>query len=394
MPLRVTVSNYRCLSSADWTLNPGVSLLVGPNGSGKTTLLEVVSLLRDALERGTRAAVDEHGGPGTIINLRGEGAEKAEVAAIVDECSWQIELRPRGGEMTIAHRVIAGAKQIVEKLPAALTRADTNLSATLTINNQTFRSPAAMFNPTLLLAEPGTNSSPELKTIADQAPDAIRPLLNTIGGYFLHGGYFIRSLRVNGSRISSDVRLDRDGTNAFSVLRNWRDARATHARWEFVISGLKEAFPESFEEIEFETAGQTVAGRIFAPGTQKSIGTYFAPDGLLTGLLHLTAVASTPDGGALAIDEFENSLHPYAICALLDHVRSWSESHGTSITLATHSPVLIDQFKDEPQRLLVMDSGGEVRPVPVSAMRDPEWLAHFSLGDLYARGEFGSQAHH
>jgi predicted ATPase len=392
MPLRVTVNNYRCLSSADWTLDPGVSLLVGPNGSGKTTLLEVVSLLRDALEKGTRAAVDEHGGPGTIINLKADSAEKAEVAALLDDCSWQIELRPRGGEMTIAHRVLTGGKQIVEEEPPVRSLFGGNIYSVgpiIDYQPTTFAS-----KPTFLLVEPGTSGSPELKMIADQAPEAIRPLLNTIGGYFLHGGYFIRSLRVNGSRISSDVRLDRDGTNAFSVLRNWRDARATRSRWDFVISGLKEAFPESFEEIEFETAGQTVAGRVIAPGTEKSIGTYFAPDGLLTGLLHLTAVASTPDGGALAIDEFENSLHPYAICALLDHVRSWSKSHGTSITLATHSPVLIDQFKDEPHRLLVMDPGAEVRPVPVSTMRDPEWLAHFSLGDLYARGEFGSQARH
>ena len=149
------------------------------------------------------------------------------------------------------------------------------------------------------------------------------------------------------------------------------------------------------EELEFEFAGQDGCGENHrAACTETPIGAYFAPDGLLTGLLHLTAVASTPPGGAIAIDEFENSLHPFAIRALLDHIRSWSSQHQISVTLASHSPVLIDQFKSEPDRLLVMDPGAEVLPVPISTIRDPEWLAHFSLGDLYANGEFGAQAPH
>src|SRR5204862_7719071 len=112
----------------------------------------------------------------------------------------------------------------------------------------------------------------------------------------------------------------------------------------------------------------------------------------LTGLLHLTAVASAPPGGAMAIDEFENALHPFAVRALLDHIRTWADDHGTAVTLATHSPVLIDQFKADPSRLLVMDTTPELGPTAVDKLRDPEWLAHFSLGDLYARGEFGAQA--
>jgi predicted ATPase len=392
MPLRVIVENYRCLAQADWTLQTGVSLLVGPNGSGKTTLLEVPALLSDAIAKGTRTAVDEHGGPGTIVNLKVATAEYARIRAAVDDCSWEVELRPRGGDMTIAHRIVKGGKQIAE-VPTTYPLFDGRFVSIGAVQAAGGLYPITQA-PSFQLVEPGEESSPDMKSLVDHAPQVVDALAKGILGYLLHGGYWVRSLRVNGSRVSSDVRLDRDGTNAFVVLRNWRDARAMRPRWDFVLSGLKDAFPESFDDIEFESAGQAVAARFFAPRVSKSVGAYFAPDGLLTGLLHLTAVASTFDGGAVAIDEFENSLHPYAIRALLEHIRTWASAHSISVSLATHSPVLIDQFKDQPDRLLVMDPASPVVPVAISKMRDPEWLAHFSLGDLYASGEFGAQAPH
>jgi predicted ATPase len=377
MALRVTVENYRCIARADWTLEPGVSLFVGPNGSGKTTLLEVPSLLRDAIEKGIQSAVDEHGGAGTIVNLRSSTAESARIKATVDDQSWELILRPWGGPDGVTHTIIVGGKQLT-----AAYGAGTGLAALLDPT------------PSVVPAEPGDDTSPELKFVVEHAPESVAPLREAIASYLLRGGYWVRLLRLGGSRMSSDLRLDRDGTNAFSVLRNWRDARANKPRWDFVLAGLRESFPESFEDLEFQTAGQTVAANIFVPRVKQGISAYFVPDGLLVGLLHLMAVASTPDGGAVAIDEFENALHPYAIRALLDHIRSWASQHQISVTLATHSPVLIDQFKQEPDRLLVMDPGAECVPVPISKLRDPEWLAHFSLGDLYANGDFGAQAPH
>ena len=41
---RVTVSNYRCLKTADVPLNEGLNVIVGNNECGKSTLLEAVHL--------------------------------------------------------------------------------------------------------------------------------------------------------------------------------------------------------------------------------------------------------------------------------------------------------------------------------------------------------------
>jgi predicted ATPase len=143
--------------------------------------------------------------------------------------------------------------------------------------------------------------------------------------------------------------------------------------------------------LDFEVAGQLVSGRIVTPKPDVHIATYFAANGWLIALLHLAAVASTQLAGAVAIDEIENGLHPHAIRRLIQGMRDWAAQTGISIVLSTHSPVVLDQFKEEPDHLFVMEPGRERLPMKLDDLHDPEWLAHFSLGDLYAHDEFGAQ---
>jgi predicted ATPase len=220
---------------------------------------------------------------------------------------------------------------------------------------------------------------------------AFRPLVMMLQGYRFYQAYDLASIRINGSQMSADEYLHPDGRNVFSVLRNWRDRKETRPRWQFVIDSLKAAFPDTFEDLDFEMAGQTVSGRIVAPRPDVRIATYFAANGWLIALLHLTAVASTEPAGAVAIDEMENGLHPHAIRQIIEAMRDWAVQTGICIVLATHSPVVLDQFKAEPDHLFVMEPGRERTPVQLDELHDPEWLAHFSLGDLYTHDEFGAQ---
>jgi recombinational DNA repair ATPase RecF len=56
-PVRLIVRDYRGLREVDWTIEPGVSLLVGPNGSGKTSVLSALGFLREAYDGGVAQAV-------------------------------------------------------------------------------------------------------------------------------------------------------------------------------------------------------------------------------------------------------------------------------------------------------------------------------------------------
>ncbi len=365
MRVTLTVEHYRALRKVQWTLPRGVSALVGPNGSGKTTLLDIAELLRHTLQHDVTRAIDARGGPGNLRNAYAGREDRVKLGISLDSLSWQLELSPKGAFTTplVGERGALGAATLFDR------------------------------NAPQSVAGFRTDDARTLLGRFSETPEgaAFRPLVTLLQGYRFYQAYDLASIRLNGSQMSADEYLHPDGRNVFSVLRNWRDRKETRPRWQFVIDNLRAAFPDTFDDLDFEMAGQTVSGRIVAPRPDVRIATYFAANGWLIALLHLTAVASTEPAGAVAIDEMENGLHPHAIRQLIEAMRDWASQTGISIVLATHSPVVLDQFKSEPDHLFIMEPGRERTPMQLDEIHDPEWLAHFSLGDLYTHDEFGAQ---
>lgn len=344
------------LQPLDLTLEPGRILgVLGPNGSGKTTLLDVPQFLRQAAQGDVRKAIDDRGGPGELRNVRAASDALISLGVGLAELSWQLQLSPKGASQNPLYREIARAGED-------------------SILDQSASEPRTL-----------------LRLISDH-PDgvALQPLLRLLDSYRVYRAYALDRLRRSGSQSSSDAFLYPDGANLFSLLRNWRDRPEDRERYDFVLSGLRAAFPGSFADLGFEFAGQTVSGLIIGPGGER-LSTFGAADGWLTALLHLCAVASAERGGLLSIDEPENGLHPFAIREVLAAMRAWCEPRAITAVLATHSPVVLDQFKEEPSRVLVMEPGEESVPVALDQIHDPDWLAQFSLGYLYAHERFGQQ---
>jgi predicted ATPase len=176
------------------------------------------------------------------------------------------------------------------------------------------------------------------------------------------------------------------------MLRLWSERRELRPRYEFVLSGMRAVFPDVFEDLDFVTAGQTISLRIYRPGDESPVSVTHEADGLVSMLVQLCAIASADDGGIVAIDEPERSLHPFAIRGLLRRARQHARKHGLTVLFTTHSSVVLNEFREEPDRLFVMQPGEPVLPVALSRYRNPEWLANFELGDLYANCEFGASA--
>ena len=130
----------------------------------------------------------------------------------------------------------------------------------------------------------------------------------------------------------------------------------------------------------------------YAPGSEVALPMWLGPDGLLQAILVLVAVAGAQDRAVLAIDEMENFLHPHAIRSVLRSVRALADERHLTVILTTHSPVLMNEFKGHEENFFIMEPGRQEQPVRLTDARDPDWLAHFSLGDLYDREEFAAPA--
>jgi predicted ATPase len=342
-----------------------VCALVGANGSGKSTLLDVPALLGDAVDHGLARALEEHGGVAAARNKYAQPGEPFDFQILIDGLMWHLAPMLTENGFRSSEEIAINGRVVVSREAGA-------------DNAKIFGSDEPV-RDILALTAASKHAVPELA-----------PLLELLSRYRMYASYDLTTLRRSGSPESSKRRLDRQGTNVFSLLRNWRDRRPDRERYEFVIDGLRDIFADFFEDLSLENAVQVIGAEIHLKG-DRSHSVSLAPDGWFTALLHLAAVASTDAGDLIAIDEPENALHPHAIKLLLEHIRVWSQRRLVTILLATHSPVIISDFDTRPEQLYVMQQDHRgLSPVPVTGLKERAWLAHFTLGDLYMREEFGA----
>jgi energy-coupling factor transporter ATP-binding protein EcfA2 len=373
MGIQLKVKNFRCLRNVDWSPD-GVCVLVGPNGSGKTTLFDALSFLRLTYHSDVNQAMTASGGS-YFRNLDAPRDQPVSIGMTQGDTSWDIDVFPAGGpfNLSIGERVIEGTQTILLKRPE---------DQAITIRGQQMNW--------------GQGPGSTLRAIANM-PGPMQyqpktPFISTLNGLIAYGSYALDQLRAVGSQLSTDMQLSANGLNAFVVLRNWLSKRDHKPAYDFVVKQMANSFPGVADEIDFDFAGQITSLRLVDLRRKESIPVNFAPHGWLAGLLHLMAVAGAAPGSVVMIDEFENSLHPYAIRHLVQAMRDWAAKRQLTVILAGHSLALLDEFREDPSRVFVMElsqSDETKMPLRLTDYRDPEWLKHFSLGELYRHEDFG-----
>jgi predicted ATPase len=305
------VENLRALRRVEWAPE-GVCALVGANGSGKSTLLQVLRFLNVAVQRGVEEAfrltfVSSYG-------LRSRSADddaKIIIGYGLDHANWTVDLNPRGG--SIAWPAAEGLR--VSSPPGSWSRPEGGDHATST-DDERF-----MVGPTANLAVAQLRAFSELDEWWSKAAVDFVQAFKSIRVYHDPD---IWSLRIQGSPTGVDTVLHSRGINAFAVLRMWNERREHRHRHQFVLDGLRAAFPSICGDLDFESAGQTTFVRLWPPGSELPSPIANEANGVLALLVYLCDLASGEPGGLVAIDEPENSLHPHALRVLLESAEATS----------------------------------------------------------------------
>lgn len=372
-PWSISVTYFRGLRQIQWAPE-GVSLLVGPNGSGKTTLLACLSFLKSAVERGPAQALIEQGGP------------RSQRTALTSQL-------PVPTQLTLTHGSNAWSLSFVH----TETQLTTDGSERFQVDDATLFTKTPLrqlyhLNGQEVSLEPGKLA---LKDAFDKTQNKnIKKIIE-----FIHNSKVFRlaSPATADASLPEDWgtrELRADGRNLLHVLATWRGAPRTYEdRFAWVERKLKEAFPELIDGLDLELLPSATVHATFYPpqaaSSDAKLPLRFAADGLKVMLHHLTAVAGAEPGAVIAIDEVENHLHPFAIRKLIEAMREVAEERDLTILLTTHSPVLLDAFRECPEQVWVLEENG-VGPRRLDQLFEPDWLAHFSLGQLYDRLKFGA----
>ncbi|MEN8218590.1 MAG: AAA family ATPase [Pseudomonadota bacterium] len=363
---RLELKNYRGIEAVE--LNPnGVCLIVGPNGAGKTTLLKSITLLSNTFKKGFGLALNLEGGAKGFQNFKLKDAPTL-LAIEIDNLRWEISPN-------------INRSDAIYPLPERLKQNGRFLFKTQPSSSRFEYEYAEYVTDETTVA---------LRRIyqSDRYHGQFDRLIQQLKKYRHYHDYQLMELRRSGSPANSGTELEPYGLNAFAVLKEWKTSKPFFERYEFVLDILQETFPEFAQELSFPTAGQTVSLEVYPPDSNFPIPINHLSNGFLCALLHLMAVCSVPDNGIVAIDEPENGLHPYAIKMLIEALRERAQERHLTILLATHSGFILNEFKEEAHRVYVMD--GEQQLSRLDTLEDPEWLKHFSLGDLYGK-QFGIQ---
>ncbi len=367
----LTAQDFWGLRAVEWSPS-GVCLLSGPNGAGKSSILDALRFLQIAAIRGIPEAVRIVGGGAVLQRLGAAPKTPVRLGLSLGDLSWEIQLPVEGGSIHPNHG------EVIKHGGNVLAR-------------------RAMYSTDVFLGKEQRNADERsiLQMLWDvQRPPELLPMIDLARGIRVYSSYWLSQIREPQKSMTIDAYLHPTGKNVWHVLCNWKAApRKFKDQFRWVVDALREAFPDLVLDLEFDLVGQSVVGRFYppnAPTAEDSLPLSVAADGLLVGILHLTAVAGAEDGGILAFDEMENQLHPHAIRVILKAMRERAEERDLTILLTTHSPVVMNAFKGHEDQFYVIEAGQEVLPMPLDKARDPDWLAHFSLGDLYDREDFSA----
>lgn len=355
--------NLKSLREVELPLEPGLSVLVGPNASGKSTLLLLGAAVDTAAgPDGPAAGVERWMGLRDLKHVDAGREEPVVLGAEADGVRWEVALSPAGPGLSPfpAEKLLIPGERVYDVAGGV----------------------AAFPWESDSIARDSRSVLRQLYDRGSTSRDKVEPALAAINRYRVYLDYVLPQLRDRGSPVSGHVSLRHNGYDAFSVLRNWRDRTDSRHRWELVRLGLRECF-DWFAELDFESTAQVVTAQlVLRRRASPSISVASAANGWLAAMLHLCAIASADEEQMVAIDEFENALHPFAINRLLEVIDDYLRGRSIGVLLTSHSPTVLDWFDGRPERILVLKGDG-MSPKRLTELRDPEWLAHFRLGQLF-----------
>jgi len=178
--------------------------------------------------------------------------------------------------------------------------------------------------------------------------------------------------------------LREDGGNLALVLHEL-DFLGGHAR----VREYLKRFCDRFEDVKVDVGEGLARPFLRETGLSDMLSGVRMSDGTLKFLCLLAVLFHPKPAPLVCIEEPELGLHPDALRLVAEVLVEASER--TQLIITTHSEALVDALSDRPESVLVCERDFENGTQFKRYSRDEldEWLEHYTLGELWRKGEIG-----
>ena len=367
--------------TTDLELGP-LNVLIGPNGSGKSNLIAAIGLLQ-AAPKDLAAPIRETGGIGEWLHKGDSRARKGAIHAVVAYSPSRGALRYRLAVEAQGYAFHVRTEFVEDNEPEdgeGEHRAYYVYShgmGTLVPKDDVKR---------VLAVEDLDPSQSILAQLKD--PHAFREITylgrNFSGIRIYREWSFGRQAparRPQPSDLPNDF-LAEDTSNLGLVLNRLRRTPAVKKR---LLEAARKLY-EGLTDFDVIVEGGTV--QVFLEENGITVPAARLSDGTLRYLCLLAILCHDRPPPLVCIEEPELGLHPDMMPTLADLLRE--ASTRCQLIVTTHSDVLVDALTGEPDSVVVCEKReGRTQLRRLSKDDLAEWLARYSLGELWMKGELG-----
>lgn len=359
-----------------------LNVLIGPNAVGKSNLIEVIGLLQ-ATPSSLWTAILRGGGVRQWIWLGPfvrSGGDTVSWPIATIECDLNLI---RGQQVGTLEYSLSFSGQLGDG--ALIVRGEKIAKSSSESDNG---EPVIYFDRSsnqILNLPPGESFLSQFRDPADTTPRT------ELGKHFAEIRIYREFRTGQGSPARSGISTSAprealaDGTDNLALVLLQLDFFGGHDR----IRDYLRRFCERFEDVKISVGEGMARTYLREANLEEMLSAVRMSDGTLKFLSLLAALFNPKPPPLMCIEEPEVGLHPDALQLVAEALIEASESMQLIVT--THSEALVDAFSDHPESVLVcergFDSGTEMKRL--SKERLKEWLKHYSLGQLWRKGEIG-----
>lgn len=392
----IYLKNFFSFGEQTIKANPNTNILVGINGTGKSNFIKALQFLYETVsgEKTYLEIFGEWGGESEILN-KSIGEHKEFALGFQFDKEW-LNTNVKDG-FKFPHNISLLSTFTIDNEKIKL-----KAMATFTMNqpfiwySNGYSIRIAPFDETAEMVNYEKEfvwERPVLAQITERDRERFAPLYTLKQAILQMAVYYhfdisreskIRAL----SKIYAQKKLLSNGENLVHLLNTLSTKQLV--AYEKIEEHLSKINP-NFKSLTFSVPmGNQILMSLREKNMQHVIPINQMSNGTLQYLL-LLAILFNPDRGKLiCIDELETGLHPDMIKTICDLIKL-AMKDGTQFFIATHSPLVLNNFEIEDLIIFEKDENNQTYAVKKTEEDFPEWEGEFLAGQMWLRGQLGGK---